>query len=184
MASKSAQVETHPEPSADSETAPGPLAELSSDSVLAATTSPVAQPFRASDAWFAGGGSTPDGGAGVSNRDTGGHGNGRAGMGSTALGSGGALSHGPRLVSKRGVCRGLFPHQALHESGSVTITVEVTPEGDPLSPHVTAEVPRDEGFAQAARDCVPRLHFEPATDATGHPIASASKVRLSFARSL
>jgi protein TonB len=184
MASKSAQVETHPGPSADSETATGPLPELSNDSVLAAMTSPEARPFRASDALFASGGSTPDGAAGVSDRDTGGSGKGRAGSGSTALGSGGALSHGPRLVSKRGVCRGLFPHRALHESGSVTITVEVTPEGSPLSPHVTAEAPRDEGFAQAARDCVPRLHFEPATDAAGRPIASASKVRLSFVRSL
>lgn len=99
-------------------------------------------------------------------------------------GESGTLSHGPRLVRQRNVCRGLFPHQASHESGSVVVSVEVTPEGNPHSPRITLEAPRGEGFAQAAQTCVPRLHFVPATDAAGRPVASRSKVRLRFDRTL
>ncbi len=110
-----------------------------------------------------------------------------AGHGGSASGRGaglGSKAHGPLLHPTRDVCRGLFPHGSTSARGSVVVALEVDSRGTPRAPRVTAEFPSGEGFAAAARECVPRLHFDPATNGAGEPVASTSKVRLRFERAL
>lgn len=91
-------------------------------------------------------------------------------------------AHGPRLQPVADPCHGMFPRGADHDEGSVVVALEVTPQGKPAVPRVLEEFPRGEGFAAAARACLPRLRFEPAADEAGHPVVSKSVVRLRFHR--
>jgi hypothetical protein len=97
-------------------------------------------------------------------------------------GSGAPRARGPRLVAIPDACRGLFPSRAEHNAGTVTLALRVGSSGVPVATRIVHEDPLGEGFARAAHSCVPRLRFEPAADALGRAIASASVVRLRFVR--
>lgn len=105
-----------------------------------------------------------------------------AGRGAIRRGLAATLAHGPRLRVAADPCRGMFPRGAEHDEGSVVVALRVTPSGVPTGPRVLEEFPRGEGFAEAARACLPRLRFEPAADAEGVPVAAESVVRLRFHR--
>lgn len=86
------------------------------------------------------------------------------------------------LVGHGSSCADLFPHSANSDRGVVEVALRVAVSGQPLDSQIVDEVPRDQGFALAARHCVRRLRFTPALDGSGHAVASRSVVRLRFER--
>jgi hypothetical protein len=93
-----------------------------------------------------------------------------------------AVARKPRLVAEREPCRGVFPSQADCDRGTVTLAVDVTESGTTAAPRIVSEEPAGQGFASAARLCSANLHFHPASDVEGRPVASSSVVRLRFER--
>ncbi len=107
---------------------------------------------------------------------------GAEGEGPDSIMTGAAVVRKPRLVAEREPCRGVFPSRANCDRGTVTLAVDVTESGTTAAPRIVSEEPAGQGFANAARLCSANLHFHPASDGEGRPIASSSVVRLRFER--
>lgn len=107
-----------------------------------------------------------------------------AGSGTSSSGGkkGPVLAHQAQLLS--GVsCSDLFPYAAHVAHAWVNLEVDVTEDGVPHHLHIMSATPAHEGFEAAARLCMTRMHFKPATDIEGHAMQGHATIRLQFDRS-
>jgi periplasmic protein TonB len=85
-------------------------------------------------------------------------------------------------LRERDACAGFYPSEADADSGAVTVTVIVRPDGAVTSAAVVSESPAGQGFGKAARACLGSKRFEPALDRSGTPVLAATTVKLRFVR--
>jgi TonB family protein len=93
-----------------------------------------------------------------------------------------SAARGPGLVAIGSPCSSFFPADADDDQGEVQIDVSVDAEGHTRASNVLIEAPRGQGFGNAARACVRRLHFAPARAAGGAPVAGHATLKLRFKR--
>jgi TonB family protein len=91
------------------------------------------------------------------------------------------LSRPPRL-DEEDACRGHFPAGSRVDQGVVTLRVVVQASGAAARVSVEREAPADQGFGQAARQCLRAARFTPALDADGSPTTAAARVTIRFSR--
>ena len=101
--------------------------------------------------------------------------------------AGGGPSRGtgtrPRLVLGGDPCASYFPVSAGVDDGDVWVRIRVDAAGHADQARVLAESPRGHGFGPAARACVDRLRFRPASDPHGLAVAGEATLALHFHRS-
>ena len=98
-------------------------------------------------------------------------------------GGGRSLLRAPRLIASRAPCAGYFPGAAEADRGQVQLSIDVDAEGHSHPSQTLSELPRGQGFENAAKACAAKLHFIPALDAHGQPVAAQARIALSFDRS-
>jgi len=86
----------------------------------------------------------------------------------------------PRLVETN-PCRGFFPTHADDDTATVTMLVEVQPNGRVTTALVVAESPLGQGFGVAARTCMLSRRFVAATE-DGVEVAAKATVNVHFSR--
>ncbi len=90
---------------------------------------------------------------------------------------------GPLLLNaSKEPCRGLFPWRASASHGTVRLALRVDASGHATPERIVSEQPQAQGFAAAAKNCVPRLHFLPEADARGRAVDGRAVVALAFER--
>jgi hypothetical protein len=67
--------------------------------------------------------------------------------------------------------------------GQVQLSVHVDAQGHPHPTQTLLELPRGQGFENAAKACAAHLHFAPALDAQGRPVNASARIALRFERS-
>lgn len=96
--------------------------------------------------------------------------------------SGALVARAPRLLALHDPCAGYFPQRATIDHGVVQIDVEVDEAGRPQVNELLQELPRGQGFGDAARACAAHLRFVPALDGAGTPSRGHAKLELRFDR--
>lgn len=91
------------------------------------------------------------------------------------------LSRPPRL-DEDDACRGHFPAGSRVDHGVVTLRVVVQASGAAARVSVERETPADQGFGQAARQCLRAARFTPALGVDGAPTTAAARVTIRFSR--
>ncbi|MBK7778706.1 MAG: TonB family protein [Sandaracinaceae bacterium] len=91
------------------------------------------------------------------------------------------LSRPPRL-DEQDACRGHFPAGSRVDQGVVTLRVVVQASGAAARVSVERETPVDQGFGQAARQCLRAARFTPALGVDGTPTTAAARVTIRFSR--
>jgi protein TonB len=91
------------------------------------------------------------------------------------------LSRKPMLPDPN-ACKGHFPNGADEDSGTVTLTVVVRPDGGVSSVAVVSEDPKGQGFGAAARTCLLGRTFDPGLDEAGKPTLAKATIKVRFSR--
>jgi len=91
------------------------------------------------------------------------------------------LSRAARL-DEANPCAGYYPRTASADVGQVTLALVVRATGELGSSVVVSETPAGEGFGAAARACLARKTFSPASDKQGRAVTAALALRVKFTR--